>query len=111
MDDGKRTIRRRHDLERRREPSFHRADQHLEIRIARQVRAHILVENHQDIVAGDTHDVGGHGDAGRAVLTARARHIADGRVLYLALHGDVHLAVGPRQALDEQATHADQIIE
>src|SRR5204862_2012394 len=46
-----------------------------------------------------------------AVLAARAGGIADRRVLHLPLDGDVHLAVGSSQPLDQHAPHANQIVQ
>src|SRR6185503_900839 len=85
--------------------------QHFEIRVAGHVGADVLIVDHEHVVAGDARDVRGDGDAGGAIFAARAGRIADGGLGDFALDRDVDLTIGPREALDEQLAHADQVVE
>src|SRR6266496_531476 len=109
--DRQHPIGRRHDRQRGGESRLDRAHQHLEIGVARHVGTHVLIVDHQHVVARDAGDLGRHPDARGTVLAACAGGIADGRVRDFALDGDVDLAVRTRQPLDEEATHADQLGE
>ncbi len=109
--DGQRALRRRDDREGCSEAGFDGANEHLEIGIRGEVGADILIVDHQHVIAGNPRDVRGHADAGGTVLAACAGGIADRRVGDLALDGDVDLTAWPRQPLDQEAPHADQLGE
>src|ERR1051326_160462 len=61
-------------LRRRREPRLDGPYQRLEVGVARHVGAHVLIVNHQDVVAGDARDFGRHGDADRKSTRLNSSH-------------------------------------